>query len=59
MVERMMVKKFLKEDQGGPITTEYVLFVAAIGIIMGVGAVVLFNGMRDLFGAWAGYFGGS
>jgi Flp pilus assembly pilin Flp len=57
MVERMMAKKFLKEDQGGPITTEYVIFVAAIGIIMGVGVLALFNGMKDLFGAWTGYFG--
>jgi Flp pilus assembly pilin Flp len=59
MVERMMAKKFLKEDQGGPITTEYVIFVAAIGIIMGVGVVALFNGMSALFGAWSGYFGTS
>lgn len=53
----MRVKKFLKEDQGGPIATEYVIFVAAIGIIMAVGVAALFNGMKDLFGAWAGYFG--
>jgi Flp pilus assembly pilin Flp len=59
MVERMMAKKFFKEDQGGPIAAEYVIFVAAIGIILAVGVAALFNGMSDLFGAWSGYFGTS
>ncbi len=52
----MTPKKFLKEDKGGPITTEYVVFVAAIGLIMAVGVGILFNAMKDLFTAWATYF---
>jgi Flp pilus assembly pilin Flp len=52
----MTPEKFLKEDKGGPITTEYVVFVAAIGILMAVGVGVMFNGMSNLFGAWAAYF---
>ena len=55
----MMVKKLIGEDKGGPITTEYVIFVAAIGIIMAVGVTALFNSMSNLFTAWASYFGGS
>jgi len=53
----MTAKKFLSEEKGGPVTTEYVIFVAAIGIIMAVGVGILFNAMGNLFGAWAGYFG--
>lgn len=53
----MNVKKFLMDDRG-IVAVEYVVFVAAIGIILGVGVLALFNGMKDMFGAWAGYFGG-
>jgi Flp pilus assembly pilin Flp len=52
----MNLKKFLAEDQGA-VVTEYVVFVAAIGIILAAGVYVLFDGMSNLFGAWAGYFG--
>jgi len=55
----MNIKKFMQRDKGGPITTEYVLFVAAIGILLAVGITALFNGMKALFNAWAGYFGGT
>jgi Flp pilus assembly pilin Flp len=51
----MNLKKFLADDQAA-VVTEYVVFVAAIGIIMAAGVYVLFNGMSTLFGAWAGYF---
>jgi Flp pilus assembly pilin Flp len=53
----MNIKKFLMDDQG-VITTEYVIFVAAAGVIMAVGVTALFNGMKAVFGAWASYFGG-
>jgi Flp pilus assembly pilin Flp len=53
----MAIKKFLKDDQG-VVSVEYVIFVAAIGIILAVGVTALFNGMKTLFTAWAGYFGG-
>lgn len=52
----MLDKNFLREEQGGPVTTEYVVFVAAIGIIMAVGVITLYNGMAAVFNAWAGYF---
>ncbi len=48
--------RFLKEDRGGPVTTEYVVFVAAIGILMAVGVGIMFNAMKALFTAWATYF---
>jgi Flp pilus assembly pilin Flp len=54
---KMNIKKFLDDDQG-VMATEYVIFVAAVGIIMAVGATALFNGMKSVFGAWASYFGG-
>jgi Flp pilus assembly pilin Flp len=54
----MTPKKFLKEEKG-VVATEYVVFVAAIGIVMAVGVAVLYGALRDLFVAWAGYFGGS
>jgi len=52
----MLLRNFLQEEQGGPVTTEYVVFVAAIGIIMAVGVFALYNGMSAVFNAWAGYF---
>ncbi len=56
---KMNLNKLMKEDQGGSITAEYVIFVAAIGIILAAGTTILFNGMSNLFSSWAGYFGGS
>jgi Flp pilus assembly pilin Flp len=53
----MTIKKFLQKDDG-MVATEYVIFVAAIGILMAVGVGVLFNAMSVFFSSWAGYFGG-
>ncbi len=58
MLAKMKLKKFMKEESGS-ITAEYVIFVAAIGIILAAGTTVLFNSMSDLFAKWAGYFGGT
>ena len=58
MVADMSIKKFLQDDDG-MVATEYVIFVAAIGILMAVGVGLLFNAMSDFFGAWAGYFSAS
>ena len=52
----MGYRNFLREEHGGPVATEYVVFVAAIGIIMAVGVFALYNGMEAVFNAWAGYF---
>jgi Flp pilus assembly pilin Flp len=51
----MRIKKFLQED-GGMVATEYVMFVAAIGILMAVGVGILFSAMSDFFSSWASYF---
>jgi Flp pilus assembly pilin Flp len=51
----MKIKRFLQEDQGA-IATEYVIFVAAIGIVLAVGVFALTGAMRDLFTAWKQYF---
>lgn len=56
MVEGMRAKDFLRADQG-VIELEYVLFAAAIGIILIVGVGVLFNAMGNFFTTWATYFG--
>jgi Flp pilus assembly pilin Flp len=53
----MSLIEFLKDDQG-VVSVEYVIFVAAIGMLLIVGVSALFNAMSNLFGAWAGYFGG-
>jgi len=53
----MSFEKFPAEEQG-TVTVEYVIFVAAIGIIMAVGVYALFNGMSALFNNWASYFQG-
>jgi Flp pilus assembly pilin Flp len=54
----MTPKKFLKEEKG-VVATEYVIFVAAIGIIMAVGVYALTDAMKNLFTAWSYYFGAS
>jgi Flp pilus assembly pilin Flp len=53
----MNLRNFYTEDQSGAVVTEYVVFVAVIGVILAVGVTVLFNAMATLFGAWAQYFG--
>ena len=50
------LKHFWRDERGGVLATEYILFVAAIGIILVVGVAVLFGGLSALVGAYAGYF---
>jgi len=52
----MNIKKFLQEDDGA-VAVEYVILVAAAGVVLAIGVTVMFMGMSDLFAAWAGYFG--
>ncbi len=52
----MNIRNFYQEEQGA-VVTEYVVFVAVIGVILAVGVTALFNGMSSLFNAWAQYFG--
>lgn len=53
----MRIKEFFRE-QKGVVATEYVIFAAAIGILMAVGVGVLLNAMGNFFTSWATYFGG-
>ena len=53
----MKIINFLKEDQGA-VVVEYVILVAAAGLVLAAGVWVMFNGMSDLFKAFASYFGG-
>jgi Flp pilus assembly pilin Flp len=54
-MDKMALKKFLQDDQAS-VPTEYVVFVAAIGILLTVGVWTLFQAMSGLFSAWAGFF---
>lgn len=51
--------KWLREEDCGTLSTEYVLFVAAAAILLTAGVAVLFRAMSDYFAAWAQFFGGS
>jgi len=57
MVDDMSARKFFQEDKG-VIAVEYIVFVAAIGTVLVVGATLLFNALGTFFGSWATYFGG-
>lgn len=57
MFNKMTFLEFLKDDQG-VVSVEYVLMVAAIGTILVVGVVALFNSMSDCFNTWANFFSG-
>jgi hypothetical protein len=54
----MLRKDFFKEEDGGPLSAEMVIMIAAVGVLLGVGVSVLFNAMSDYFALWAGFFSG-
>jgi Flp pilus assembly pilin Flp len=51
------LRLFLNDEQG-VVPTEYVIMVAAIGVLLAAGIVVLLQAMSGLFAAWARYFAG-
>jgi len=55
LVERdgMALMRLLARDEGS-VAVEYVVFVAAVGIILIVGVAALFNSLSGLFNKWAG-----
>jgi len=55
LVERdsMALRGLLARDEGS-VAVEYVVFVAAVGIILIVGVAALFNAMSKLFTYWGG-----
>lgn len=54
----MLMKKFFKEESGGALSTEMVVLIAVICILLAGAVSVLFQGMRDYFTTWAGFFSG-
>jgi len=55
MKAQMDLKRFLKGNEG-VIASEYVVFVAAIGIILVLGVWLLFTSISGYYGAWGNYF---
>jgi Flp pilus assembly pilin Flp len=51
----MDIKIFCENNQAA-VAPEYVVFVAAVGILLIVGVGVLFTSMSGLFNGWASYF---
>ncbi len=49
----MALRGLLARDEG-TVAVEYVVFVAAVGVILIVGVAALFNSMSGLFEQWAG-----
>jgi len=54
----MLWKNFIK-DEDGVVSMEYVVFVAFIGVVLGVGVMALFGAMSEYFGNWAEFFAGA
>jgi Flp pilus assembly pilin Flp len=52
----MKIKSFLQEERGA-VVVEYVILVAAAGILLGAGVIILMNAMSGYFSNWAAYFG--
>jgi Flp pilus assembly pilin Flp len=51
----MPFKRFLQGNEG-VIATEYVVFVAAIGIVLVLGVWLLFSSISGYYAAWGNYF---
>ncbi len=49
------LKRFLQGNEG-VVASEYVVFVAAIGIILVVGVWLLFTSISGVYAAWGNYF---
>lgn len=54
----MLGKKFFKEEYGGALSTEMVVLIAVICILLPLAVGILYTGMRDYFTTWAGFFSG-
>lgn len=51
----MALMRLLARDEGA-VAVEYVVFVAAVGILLIVGVAALFSSLSGLFNQWANYF---
>ena len=52
----MLRKEFFMGEEDGTVSTEMVVIIAAIGLLLGVGVSVLFTALSDYFNAWATFF---
>ena len=55
MFNIMAILGFLKQDRGS-VTVEYIILVAAAGVLLGVGVHALMNAMSGYFNNWATFF---
>jgi Flp pilus assembly pilin Flp len=55
----MLMKEFFTEEEDGMLSTEMVVLIAAIGVLLTVGVGILFKAMSDFFGNWADFFNGT
>jgi Flp pilus assembly pilin Flp len=55
MANKMSLLDLLKDDQG-VVSLEYLLFVAAIAILLTAGVAALMNAMGGYFNSWAAFF---
>jgi Flp pilus assembly pilin Flp len=55
MKAAMPLYKFLKDNRA-TIATEYVVFAAAIGVLLIVGVALLFSSISGYYAAWGNYF---
>ena len=51
----MPLKRFLQGNEGAT-ASEYVVFVAAIGVILVVAVWLLFSSISGVYSAWGNYF---
>ena len=54
----MLRKNFFTGEEDANLSTEMVVLIAAIGIILVVGVTALFNAMSNYFSSWAAFFAG-
>jgi Flp pilus assembly pilin Flp len=55
----MLRKNFFTEEEDGTLSTEMVVLIAAIGLVLTVGVYALFGAMSGYFNSWAKFFNGS
>lgn len=52
----MLWKDFFREEDGGILTTEMILYMGLTAAIVGTGAFLLTNALSDYFTGWANFF---
>jgi Flp pilus assembly pilin Flp len=52
----MLSKNSFMKEEDATVSTEMVVIIAAIGILLGVGVSLLFTAMSNYFAQWATFF---